>query len=52
MRFAYWRCGRGMGITVVFRGQAENKRRENENNDAFFFPRKNKPLLELVEFPA
>jgi hypothetical protein len=36
----------------MFRDQAENKRRENENNHAFFFPGEDETLLELLELPA
>lgn len=52
MRFAYWRCGRWMQITIMFRGQAENKRCENENNDAFFFTRKNESFSKNLYFLA
>ncbi len=39
-------------VAIMLRDQAENKRRENENNHALFFPGENEALLELVELPA
>jgi hypothetical protein len=46
------RHGLRMGGAIMFRGQTENERRENENNHAFFLGGENKTLLELVEFPG
>lgn len=46
------RRGLRMCVAIMFRGQTENKRRQNESNDAFFFPCEDETLLELVEFPA
>jgi hypothetical protein len=41
-----------MGGPIMFRGQTENERYENENNHAFFLRCENETLLQLVEFPA
>ena len=46
------RHGLGMGSAIMFRGQTENERRENENNHAFFLRGENETLLQLVKFPA
>lgn len=46
------RLGRRMSGSIIFRAQPEDKSRENENDDAFFFPGQEEPLPELSQFPA
>jgi hypothetical protein len=41
-----------MSGPIIFRGQTENERCENENNYSFFLGSENETLLELVQFPA
>ncbi len=41
-----------MCVAIMFRGQTEKKRRENESNHAFFLRGENETLLELPKLPA